>query len=171
VLPSSELRTARLLLRRLTVRDADALLRTTGDPQVMRYWAPGPDRGRTEAARRIDEIERHWVLHGFGDWAVIEKATRELIGFAGLHYIADMPEPNVGYAFQHDRWGIGYGSEVCRRLVEWGLDVLRLPAIVAVIDPGNAASMRVAEASGLSRWKTFTWSGLTRVAYIVRAAR
>jgi ribosomal-protein-alanine N-acetyltransferase len=160
--------TARLLLRRLVRSDATDLLRTTGDPTVMQYWAPGPDKSENETEIRIAEINRHWRQRGFGDWAVIEKSGRQLIGFAGLHYIAGLPEVNVGYALERDKWGVGYGSEICRRLIAWGFDDLRLSDIVAVVDPRNVASIRVARSSGLTFWRAFRWSGGDRVAYRIR---
>ena len=135
--PDCALRTERLLLRRLTVHDAAALFRVTGDPDVMRYWAPGPDEDVAAVKRRIVDIEDHWRAHGFGGWSVVERETGELIGFSGLHYIADMPEVNVGYALRRDRWGRGYGSEVCRAVLRHGFTQLALPEIVAVIAPQN----------------------------------
>jgi RimJ/RimL family protein N-acetyltransferase len=163
--------TAHVTLRRLAPDDAADLFRTVGDPDVMRYWAPGPDATIEATARRIAEIEAHWEAHGFGDWGVVEQATGALIGFAGLHHIAGMPEVNVGYAFEKSRWGHGYGTDVCQALIAYGFERLRLPEIVAVIAPQNRASIRVAEKSGLVFWKRFEWSGRDRVAYrITRTA-
>ena len=164
--------TARLALRRLRPIDAANLFRTVGDPEVMRYWAPGPDAIVEATAQRIAEIEAHWAAHGFGDWGVVERDTSALIGFAGLHYIAGMPEVNVGYAFEQSRWGRGYATEVCRAVVDYGFEQLRLAEIVAVISPQNRVSIHVAEKSGLVFWKRFVWSGRDRVAYrITRPTR
>ena len=49
----------RLVLRRLCPEDAPGLFRTVGDPDVMRYWAPGPDSTVEAAARRIAGINAH----------------------------------------------------------------------------------------------------------------
>ena len=163
--------TPRLVLRRLRPDDAAALFRTTGDPDVMRHWAPGPDSTVEAVARRISEIETHWATHGFGDWGVVERETADLIGFAGLHHIAGMPEVNVGYAFEKHRWGHGYGTELCGAVVTFGFERLALPEIVAVIAPQNQASIRVAEKCGLVFWKRFVWSGHERVAYRVTRGR
>ena len=172
------LETARLVLERLRPDDATALFRTVGDGDVMRYWAPGPDAGIEATAERIATIERHWTTHGFGDWGVFERTARTertagaLVGFAGLHYIANMPELNVGYAFERTRWGHGYATEACRAVLAYGFDHLALPEIVAVIAPQNGASIRVAEKCGLAFWKRFDWLGRDRVAYrITRSAR
>jgi RimJ/RimL family protein N-acetyltransferase len=159
------LRTRRLALRRLEGADAPALFRATGDPEVMHYWAPGPDRDVAQAAERIAQIDAHWLEHGFGDWAVVSAADGALIGFAGLHVIADMDEVNIGYVLERSRWRQGLGEELCRLLLARGFDDLDLPRIVAVIDPRNVASTGLAEKCGLSYWKRFVWTGRGRVAY------
>ena len=161
----TEIDSARLVLRRLEADDAAALFRTVGDPDVMRYWLPGPDKTVEDTYRRIAEIEDHWRQHGFGDWAAVTKPDGQIIGFGGLHYIADMPEVNVGYAVQRTHWGRGFGSELCRRVLDHGFAELRLSPIVAVIDPRNPASIAVATRCGLRFWKRFVWTGQERVAY------
>ena len=145
--------------------DAPALFQVTGDPEVMRYWAPGPDMDVAAAARRIAAIEAHWRSHGFGDLAVVERHTGELIGFSGLHFIPDMEEVNVGYALRRDRWRLGYGQEVCRAALALGFRGLGLEVLVAVIAPQNRASIALAERCGLAFWKAITWQGRDRVVY------
>lgn len=157
--------TVRLALRRLSPADAPELFRVVGDPTVMRYWAPGADIRVEDTARRIAAIQRHWEEHGFGDWGVVERSTGELIGFAGLHHIQDMAEVNVGYALRRDRWGAGYGTEVCRAALGVGFGELGLEEIVAVIAPQNAASRRLAERCGLSFWRELNWLGRARVVH------
>lgn len=164
------LKTERALLRRLTKRDAAALHCCTGDPQVMRYWYPGPDVDLAATARRIAEIDAHWRRHGFGDFAVCEPASGELVGFAGLHYIAGMAEVNIGYALQPAYWRCGLGTAVSRLLLEHGFAALDLPQIVAVIDPGNEASVALVRKVGFSFARELTWQGQARVLYAVAAA-
>lgn len=157
--------TKRLVLQRLTVADARELFKTVGNPDVMKYWAGGPDRNIRATIQRISAIEEHWQVHGFGDWGVIETNGGRLIGFSGLHYIADMTEVNIGYAFEPSKWGQGFGYETCRTILDHGFEQLRLKTIVAVIWQDNIASIRLAEKLGLHFWKEFVWQGGKRVAY------
>jgi RimJ/RimL family protein N-acetyltransferase len=138
---------------------------------VMEFWFPGPDAGVAAAARRIEGIEAHWAAHGFGDLGVVAAPDGTLIGFAGLHLIPGVAEVNVGYALLPSVWGRGIGTQVCRTLIAWGLGWLRLPALVAVIDPRNAASIAVATACGLTLAERFVWSGQDRLAYRISASR
>ena len=157
------LETERLLLRRLTPADAAALHRCTGDPAIMRYWHPGPDADVPATAARIAEIAAHWREHGFGDYGVLARDSGELVGFAGLHHIAGMAEVNLGYALVPARGRCGLGTELCATLLAQGFTDLGLPEIVAVIDPRNAASVALAERSGLRLRRETTWQGQPRL--------
>ena len=159
------LETERTSLRRLTCDDASALFRAVGDPAVMRYWFPGPDADNAATAERIAEIDRHWHTHGFGDWGVVRKPDGVLIGFAGLHHIADMDEVNVGYVLRRDLWRQGLGYEIAHCILAYAFDRLRLREVVAVVDPANTASIRLAAKCGLAQRKRFVWMGRQRLAY------
>jgi hypothetical protein len=86
----------------------------------MRLWAPGADRDLSATNQRIRVMNLHWREHGFGDWGLFERATNELIGFAGLHHILDMEEVNIGYVIAQSRWRRGYALEACRSALEVG---------------------------------------------------
>ena len=162
-----QIETKRLIIRCLTVEDASEFFRTVGDPDVMKYWLGGPDKSIETTEQRIVEIENHWKTHGFGDWGIVEKKNGRIIGFSGLHYIADMAEVNIGYAFEKPKWRQGFGFEACRAILDFGFQELSLPVIVAVIWPENIASIKLAEKLGLHFWKAFVWQGGERVAYRV----
>jgi len=164
------LETERLLLRRLRQVDAASLHPCTGDPEVMRYWCPGADAAIAATEGRIAEIDEHWRRYGFGDFAVIERETGALVGFAGLHHIDDMTEVNVGYALMPGCWRRGLGTELCRLLLAHGFADLDLVEIVAVIDPRNRASLALAERCGLGFRREFTWQGRLRVLYAMTQA-
>jgi RimJ/RimL family protein N-acetyltransferase len=162
--------TERLLLRRLTPADAIALHAVTGDPAVMRYWHPGPDADLAATAARIAEIESHWRGHGFGDYGVAARDSGALLGFAGLHHIAGMVEVNIGYALLPSVWRHGLGTELCRALLEYGFTGFGLPEVVAVVDPRNAASVALAERSGLTLRGETTWQGQARLVFALTQA-
>lgn len=160
-----QIETDRLILRHLTIADALELFRTVGDPTVMRYWEGGEDKSIKSTEQRIIEIENHWKTHGFGDWGIIEKESDGLIGFSGLHYIADMAEVNIGYVLKKSKWRQGFGVETCQAVLDVGFRELGLPVIVTVIWPENIASIKLAERLGLNFWKKFIWQGGERVTY------
>jgi RimJ/RimL family protein N-acetyltransferase len=131
----------------------------------MRYWFPGADPDASATAQRIAEIERHWSQHAFGDWGVESASDGELIGFAGLHHIADVDEVNIGYVLRRDHWGQGLGYEIARRLLAFAFETLALREVVAVVDPANIASVRLAAKCGLAQRRRLTWMGCDRLQF------
>lgn len=159
------LETSRLFLRRLQLDDVNALFQVVGDPKVMQFWAPGPDQVIEQTLNRIKAINEHWNVHGFGDWAVIEKKQNQLIGFCGLHYITGHAEVNIGYALDQSKWGLGLGSELVKFMLDFGFNFLHLTEIVAVIDPQNLASLKLIQKHGLKYWKESSYMERPRVVY------
>ncbi|HEX7553556.1 MAG TPA: GNAT family N-acetyltransferase [Geothrix sp.] len=52
----------------------------------------------------------------------------------------------MGYAFVPEFWGLGYAREAARACLAWGRDTLHLRGLLAIVSPGNAASIRLLEA-------------------------
>lgn len=156
------------ILRRPIKEDFDKLYQIFGDPVVMRHWVGGPDKTPDETKKRIDEIDHHWEIHGFGDFVVIEKKTERLIGYCGLHYIDDLNDINIGYAFKRSYWRRGLAFEVCQRIIKYAFERLYLSHIVAVIWPDNMPSINLAKKCGMTFWKSTFWGGGDRVIYILR---
>ncbi len=76
------LRTERLTLRGFEESDLDAWAAIVGDPETARFV--GGVASREEAWMRIARYLGHWVLRGYGQWAVVEGASgRLVVGAAG----------------------------------------------------------------------------------------
>jgi RimJ/RimL family protein N-acetyltransferase len=73
-----EVSTERLLLRAFCEEDLDAWAAIVGDPSTARFI--GGVRSREEAWRTIAVYLGHWTLRGFGQWAVVTRASDELVG-------------------------------------------------------------------------------------------
>ena len=159
-----QIETERLILRRLNDADAPALFQTVGDPEVMRYWRV-TDKTEDDALNRIQKMEKHWEMHGFGDLAVVEKETDELIGFCGVHHIDFMAEVNIGYAFKKVKWRQGFGYESGKAALAFGFHDMELDFITAVIEKPNIASRNLAQKLSLTFWKEFSNEGRDLIAY------
>ena len=152
--PSVE--TERLLLRPWRpAEDLDALAAVNADPAVMRWVTPNRPLRREETADFLDRVIRHWDEHGFGLWALVPRleAGAGCIGLAGLaipsFLPAVLPTVEVGWRLDSAWWGRGLATEAARASVEFGFERLGLRSIVAIVDPGNAPSLRVAEKLGM----------------------
>ena len=143
--------TPRLLLRHFDVADADALQHVFGDPAVM-HFGPG-----VQTPQWVDEwlrtwIDRRYAAWGFGMLAVVEKSSDAVIGYCGLTQFNNRCAPDdveLGYRLARAQWGRGYATEAATAARDHAFAALALPRIIAMIDPRNTASLRVAEKLGM----------------------
>ena len=144
------LKTERLLFRQVQFSDTAALMYVFGDAEVMRFgdgihakeWVEG----------WIQTCHESYAVHGFAPYAVVEQSHREVIGYCGLYYFPDVngkPEVELGYRLRRSAWGKGYASEAARAMRDFAFDTLHLKRLIAIIDPTNIASIRVAKGIGM----------------------
>jgi ribosomal-protein-alanine N-acetyltransferase len=139
--------TARLLLRPLGPGDLERHHAVVGsDPRVT--WE-GEARTLAESRAYLETHHRHWDEHGFGMWAAIEQVSGAFLGHAGLQYLEDTGDVQVGYYLGQAAWGRGIATETGRAAVRYGFEILGLPHIVAVVRPQNRASQKVLAKLGL----------------------
>lgn len=130
--------------------DRAAMTRVFGDAEVMRYGdgVQSAEWVRDWLRRCLEAYKRR----GFGPWAVVEKRSGKVIGYCGLFYFPDIngrPEIEIGYRLARASWGLGYATEAVIAARDYGFNVLGLTRLIAMIDPENIASIRVAEKAGL----------------------
>ncbi|XVV02440.1 GNAT family N-acetyltransferase [Actinosynnema sp. CA-248983] len=146
-----EIRTDRLLLRRVGPGDLRAAIAILSDPETNRHNPSGPPSA-AEAADLLAQWQAHWVHEGIGYWAVALPETGEVIGFGGLrhHELDGERTLNLFYRFRPRHWGRGYAPEMARAAVEWARRERPHRPVVIITDPGNKPSQRVAEKLGFA---------------------
>jgi RimJ/RimL family protein N-acetyltransferase len=160
--PPDDIRSPRLLLRRLT-------------PELMRMGLAG-EREAAEcllgAAIPVDLIAKPTVLHyglarlaedpAYAPWgarAVILASERRMVGHVRFHSRPNPPylralvrnAVEIGYTiFAADRRQ-GYGTEAARTMLEWAHAQHGVRRFVASVAPGNAASLALIGRLGFQR--------------------
>jgi RimJ/RimL family protein N-acetyltransferase len=147
--------TERLLLRRWRADDAPALAAINADPEVMRFIGRGAVLGRGLSDDLLARFEREWRERGFGLWAVEERAAPgELLGFCGLTVPMFLPEVlpavEVGWRLARGAWGRGLATEAARAALTFGFEEQQMAEIVAIVQPENVRSLRVASKLGMT---------------------
>jgi RimJ/RimL family protein N-acetyltransferase len=159
------LETPRLLLRKFTPQDVDALLSVLGDPVVMEFYPAPLDRKRVVEwiTRNLARYERD----GHGLWAMVLKDTGELIGDCGciLQEVEGRNQVEVGYQVRRDLWGRGYATEAARACMIYAFGQLGANRVISMIRPPNLRSRRVAERNGLVCEKVIFWRGYDHCIY------
>ena len=166
------LETRRLTFRPLTWDDLPFFTALHGDPLVARYLITGKPRSAAETREWL-ATEMAWYREdGAGHMGAVLKATGQLVGRCGLQWfevevgdlarpraffgrrsappgVGTVPQLEVGYTFHPGLWGQGLATEAAQFMRDQGF-ARGEERIIAVIRPENAASIRVAEKTGLS---------------------
>lgn len=142
--------------------DLDAMARFLGDPRVMTYYQR--PKTRDEAQSWIDWNKNNYREHGFGLW-ILETHDGRFVGDCGLtmQEIEGQREVEVGYHVCFERQNQGFATEAVTAVKAFAADhgVSRL---IAIIDPENVPSQRVAEKIGLTYERTaFVFGGDAKI--------
>ena len=161
------LETPRLVLREFVPEDADALARVVCDPKTMRYYPAPCDRAGVE--QWIERNRRRYENDGVGLWAMVLKATGEMIGDCGIirQQVESESLYEIGYHLRRDQWGQGLATEAAIACREWGFAHLGVDRLISLIRPENIPSQRVAERNGMTIWKEVEWRGLRHYVYSI----
>ena len=159
------LETERLLLPPLDHRHTEALAAIYADPEVARYI--GGDRlDAAGTATQVARFEEVWREHGYGQSALVDRATGTLIGRAGLHPWPAWDEVELGYVLARHAQGRGYATEAARAWIDAAFGALGLERLIAVIHPDNRPSRALAERLGFAvHRQDVTPSGVPVVVY------
>ena len=108
----------------------------------------GQPRSREEVWIRLLRSVGQWTLFGYGAWVLRETATGRLVGDIGLieaRRAIDpaIDAPEMGWALATPAQGRGYAKEALDAVLAWS-DAHGLARTMCIIDPDNAASIRLA---------------------------
>jgi RimJ/RimL family protein N-acetyltransferase len=144
------LETDRLIVRHVTIDDAEFILGLLNEPSWLRFIG---DKG----VRTLDDA-RNYILtgpvesyrrFGFGLYLTQEKPDGTPIGLCGLLKRDVLPDADIGFAFLPAFWGKGYAHEAAAAVMEHGSTVLGLKRILAITNPDNESSIRLLEKLGM----------------------
>ncbi len=147
--------TERLVLDAHTLDDFEPMVAIRTDPEVVKYLG-GPNT-REECWMRLLRYRGLWPLLGYGYWAAREKSSGRYageIGFADFHRPVEpsiVGVPEAGWVLASWAHGQGFASEGLAAALAWLDGATEHRRSVCLIDPANAASIRVAEKAGFGR--------------------
>ena len=146
---TARLETERLILRGWELADFEAYASIYAEPEVMRFLSPdGKPMSRFDAWRSFTAVIGHWYARGFGLFAVVERASGNLVGRVGPWQPEGWPGFEVGWSLRSSCWGRGYATEAAQACIHYSFEVLKKPHLISLIDPDNINSIRVAERVG-----------------------
>jgi len=148
--PFPELKTERLLLRKLEKSDANEMFFLRSNENVLRYLGREPTTSIKEAEEFIEKINKNvdenesilWGIALLNDASVII-GTICLWNFKKEHFRGE-----IGYLLHPGHWRKGIMKEAINAVVEYGFNDLGLHSIEALLSPENIGSSAVLESTG-----------------------
>lgn len=142
--------TSRLILRRLTLDDAEFILKLLNEPSFLEFVG---DKG----VRTLDDAREYlrtgpitsYEQFGFGLYLTTLRSDGTPVGMCGLLKRESLPDVDIGFAFLPEFWSQGYGLESAAAVLRHGREAFGLRRIVGVAKPENQASIRLLEKLGM----------------------
>lgn len=151
--------TERLLLRPITVDDAEFILILLNEPSFLRYIGDKQVRNVEDARQYIlNGPIASYERHGLGLLLVELRDSHTRIGMCGLLKRDELPEPDIGFALIPDFWNKGFAFEAAAAVLQDARDRLKLQRILAITSLDNDASIKLLERLG------FKFDRVTRLA-------
>lgn len=143
------LQTDRLALREMESRDAPFIVELLTDPSFLANIGDRGVHDLDSARTYIARWKTNYARDGYGLWLVERRDTGETVGMCGIVRRDTLPAPDIGYALLPRHWSKGYAVEACAAVRDHAMRTLGLPRLLAIVAPGNAASVKVLDRIGL----------------------
>ena len=146
------LETDRLVLRRLSRKDASDIFSFASDPEVSRYVLWEAHRSVSESRYYIQYMKSLYRRGLPSSWGVVLKKTGRIIGTIGFMWFSEANRSaEIGYSFARPEWNKGYATEALGTVIRSAFASLTLNRLEAQHDIRNPASGRVMEKCGMNR--------------------
>jgi ribosomal-protein-alanine N-acetyltransferase len=144
--PFPTLQTARLILRKLSLDDAEEIFFLRSDEEVNRYLDRKKANDLDDALAFINRVNIGIANDKWMYWAVCFKDNPKLIGTLCLWNLnEDENKAEVGYELVPESQGKGIAKEALSIVVEFGIETLKLDKIEAYTHKENLASIKLLE--------------------------
>ncbi len=157
------LETKRLILRPVTLNDAQDFFELDSNPNVHKYLGNNPVKSIDQSKAMIKDILAQYEKFGIGRFGVIEKITNKFLGWSGLKFERKVRKEfnyyDLGYRLKEEFWGHGYATESAIASLKFGFKNLKLKEICAAADVNHIASNTILKKIGMQHSGTFTYEG------------
>ena len=146
------LHTQRLILRPFEIADARDVQRLAGDQAIAATTLNIPHPYEDGMAEQwIATHQPQFEAGELANFAIVLRATRELVGAIGLVINRRFDRAELGYWIGRPYWNQGFCTEAGRAVLRYGFTELHLNRIHAYHLSRNPASGRVMEKLGMTR--------------------
>ena len=144
--------TKRLILRELTIDDANDVFDYFSKEEVVKYYD-------LEKFTKINQVKK--LIEQFNStddrirWGLFSKKAKKIIGSCGFHHCCLTAlhrcnyKAEIGYELAPEYWQQGFMTEAIKEIIKYGFTELKLNRIEALIIPENIASRKLIAKAGL----------------------
>jgi len=144
------IKTDRLYIRILEMKDKDAFFKYRSMPEIYQYqsWRP-------KSISEIEEfINKNIVIftNTANTWLQLAICLNEgqMIGDIGIHFMDDY-QIEIGYTLSPEYQGNGYAFEAVKAVINYAFSELNKHRITASVDPDNLRSIKLLERIGFRK--------------------
>lgn len=153
--------TARLALRKISVRDFDTWLEFHQDPATSLYWKS--EKGSPEEECRQWYAKQQWRYDNDlgGMNAIMEKTSGLLIGHCGLliQQVDGAREMEIAYSLLPAHWHKGYATEAAIKCRDFAFANDIADSLISIISITNIPSEKVAIKMGMFKHAQTMYNG------------
>ena len=151
--PFPELKTGRLLLRKLQITDANEMFFLRSNEDVLRYIGREPTKTIAEAEEFINKInksvdENESILWGI---AFLNEPSTIIGTICIWNFQTEHYRGEIGFILHPDHWRKGIMKEAINAVADYGFSILGLHSMEAQLNPENIASSAVLESTGFAK--------------------
>lgn len=155
--------TDRLSLHPFATEDANIFHEINIDPFVRQYLWDDEVISQELAIEVMAQNVKHFAEGQFGLWKISLKAADSIIGYTGLWYFFDEPQPQLIYALLPAFTGLGYAKEAAEQIINYTFSQLSFDYLLAATDLPHLASQKLAAKLGMKKIDTKEIDGKTTV--------
>lgn len=141
------LETERLLLRPVTLADAEDMYDYASDEETTRFVFE--THASLEDTR--ENLATYFLSNPLGLYGICLKENQRLIGTIDLRVDEPNCKAEMGYTLNKAYWGQGYTTEAGEKLIWLAFEKLALNRVTAIHNSQNPASGRVMEKLGMAK--------------------
>jgi ribosomal-protein-alanine N-acetyltransferase len=150
--PFPTLRTQRLILRELTLKDAEEVFIQRSNPEINKYIHRTPALNSEEAIQFIQKITEQQKNKHSITWAITKNDSTKLIGSICLWNIDPLHNTaEVGYSIHPDFFKQGLMNESLIAVIKYGFGIMNAIRIDAFTNQKNIASLSLLARNGFER--------------------
>ena len=150
--PMPKIETPRLVLRKMTMRDAEDVFAYSRDAQVAKHVLWSAQQNLREAKDFIRLQRSRYRRDEPASWGIILRETGHLVGTIGyMEYNPDHASCELGYSLARPLWNRGYMTEALSAVIDHTFETMDINRIEAQHEVENPASGRVMEKCGMRK--------------------